>query len=446
MIFDGNKDLLKNYEEMAWGRLNSINCRRVNTFSIILALTQLVLLFVDFLNKGKGLWTSTPGYMLLFYNHIVLELGALFFISIYFLFKTQLDTRKYLSQLFVYSFIFFILNLSAFISGWTDQLIHGEISVYIMGCLVIAVGFYQKAKYSILVYLQSYGVFIIYITITQKDNNILQGNYLNAALIVVLSSFLSITLSRMMQRDSIYKDNLEDIVEERTKKLKESLETVLRLDRINLMDKMAATVGHEVRNPLTSIKGFLQLLKNKQQDPLHLEYFDIMISEIDRANSIITDFLAISRNKATIMKWGNIKDVVTSILPLIEADAIYKNMQVLTDFREVPDILLNEQEINQLVLNLVRNGFEAMSEGGCLTLKIGQEQDEVILSVADEGTGIEQEVLNQLGTPFFTTKEMGTGLGLVVCNSIAERHSAHLEIKSSTKGSFFEVHFKIPEK
>ncbi|AHF06392.1 kinase [Desulfitobacterium metallireducens DSM 15288] len=247
-----------------------------------------------------------------------------------------------------------------------------------------------------------------------------------------------------MERDYIYKHNLNDIVEEQTMKLKESLETVEKLERLNLIDKMAATVAHEVRNPLTTIKGFLQLIKNKQPDPENVEYYNIMISEINRANSIIAEFLSMSRNKETIMKRGNIENVITSILPLIEADVIYNNMQLSTDFRKVPDILLNEQEITQLVLNLARNGIEAMAEGGCLTLKIYQDGNEVILLIADEGSGIEQEVLDKMGTPFFTTKEKGTGLGLVVCNSIIERHNAKLQIQSSVNGSSFEVHFTVP--
>lgn len=429
---------------MAWNRLNIINCRRVNNISIVLVLFTIASFLIDYLNKEKGLWTITPGFVLLFYNHIVLEFGALFFILIYFVFKKVLNDHHFFPLLYVYSFIIFIINLSAFMSGWTDQFIHGEITIYIMTCLVIAITFYQRPKYSILIYLQSYVAFMIYVGKTQKNILLLQERYINGTLVVILAIFLSIILSKMMERDYIYKHNLNDIVEEQTMKLKESLETVEKLERLNLIDKMAATVAHEVRNPLTTIKGFLQLIKNKQPDPENVEYYNIMISEINRANSIIAEFLSMSRNKETIMKRGNIENVITSILPLIEADVIYNNMQLSTDFRKVPDILLNEQEITQLVLNLARNGIEAMAEGGCLTLKIYQDGNEVILLIADEGSGIEQEVLDKMGTPFFTTKEKGTGLGLVVCNSIIERHNAKLQIQSSVNGSSFEVHFTVP--
>lgn len=444
IILEKDSALLEKYSDKAWERLNIINLRRVNILSYTLIFASLALLLTDFMHQQKGLWTNIPGYELLFYTHILLGLGVIFFISIYLIFKTKIIMYKDLSVLYIYSFLIFVINLCAFMSGWVDQFIHGEISVYIMSCFVFAVFFYLKPKYSILMFLNSYIVFMIYVTATQKNLQIVQAHYINATLSVILSIIVSVTVSRMMERDSIYKYNLEEIVEDRTTKLKESLETVQRLERLNLVGKMAATVGHEVRNPLTSIKGFLQLLKGKQSNPEHLEYFDIMISEIDRANSIITKFLSISRNKVTIMNRGNLKEVVSSILPLIEADAVYRNMKLITDLKEVPDILLNEQEINQLVLNLARNGIEAMEIGGCLTIKIEQWNDKVVLTVADEGSGIRQEILEKLGTPFFTTKETGTGLGLVVCNSIAERHNAELKIISSSEGSTFEVHFKIP--
>ena len=444
IILENDNALLEKYSERAWKRINIINLRRVNILSYTLVFASLILLLTDFMHQQKGLWTNIPGYELLFYTHILLGLGILCFISIFHIFKAKIVMHKDLSVLYIYSFLIFLINLSVFVSGWVDQFIHGEIRVYMMACFAFAVFFYLKPKYSILMFLQSYIVFMIYVTTTQKNLQILQAHYINATLAVISSIIISITVSKMMERDSIYKYNLEEIVEDRTTKLKESLETVQRLERLNLVGKMAATVGHEVRNPLTSIKGFLQLMKHKQSDPDHLEYFDIMISEIDRANSIITKFLSISRNKATKMNRGNLKEVVSSILPLIEADAVYQNMKLITEFEEVPDILLNEQEINQLVLNLARNGIEAMETGGCLTIKIEQWSNEVILTVADEGPGIRQEVLEKLGTPFFTTKESGTGLGLVVCNSIAERHSAELKIISSSEGSTFEVHFEIP--
>ena len=105
------------------------------------------------------------------------------------------------------------------------------------------------------------------------------------------------------------------------------------------------------------------------------------------------------------------------------------------------DLSLNEKEIRQLILNLVRNGLEAMSHGGNLTIRTFMDNESVILSVQDQGNGIEINVLEKLGTPFFTTKENGTGLGLAVCYSIAARHNAKIEIESNSSGTIFFVRF-----
>jgi signal transduction histidine kinase len=248
-----------------------------------------------------------------------------------------------------------------------------------------------------------------------------------------------------MVKHYIYKNNLEDIVRDRTEELKNSLENIQRLDRLNLVGKMAATVSHEVRNPLTSIRGFLQLQKLKKQMYFEPEYFDIIISEVDRANDIINEFLSICRNKATVMIMGNITQIVKLLMPILNADAKNREMLLITNLKHVQNILLNQQEIIQLILNLVRNGFEAMIKGGCLTISTYETGEDVILEIKDQGPGIPQEVLDKIGTPFFTTKDTGTGLGLVVCNSIVERHNGSIDIESSPNiGSVFKVHFKIP--
>jgi signal transduction histidine kinase len=217
---------------------------------------------------------------------------------------------------------------------------------------------------------------------------------------------------------------------------------IIRLDRLNLIGEMAASISHEVRNPMTTVKGFLQLLKNKQEAK-DKEYFDLMIEELDRANSILSEFLSISKNKATMYEWYNINDIVTSTLPLIQADAQTYDKLLTVELNNVPDLQLEIQEIRQLLLNLVRNGFEAMPNGGQLKIRTFSSGSEVILGVSDEGNGIEQNMLEKLGTPFFTTKEQGTGLGLAVCYGIVARHKGRISIETSPKGTTFYVYFEL---
>lgn len=120
----------------------------------------------------------------------------------------------------------------------------------------------------------------------------------------------------------------------------------------------------------------------------------------------------------------------------------YKEVKV--ELGEIPDLPLNEKEIRQLILNLVRNGLEAMNQGGYLLIKTFKSGEKVFLAVQDQGEGIDGDVLKKLGTPFFTTKDTGTGLGLAVCYNIAARHNASIEVETSPTGTTFYVQFKAP--
>ncbi len=218
---------------------------------------------------------------------------------------------------------------------------------------------------------------------------------------------------------------------------------IARFDRLNTVGEIAASIGHEVRNPMTAVRGFLQLFRNKDIFAQHISQIDLMIEELDRANSIITDFLALAKNKKVDLQEKNIITIIESLLPLIQADALMSDKYVQNEYGEVENLLLDEKEIRQLILNLVRNGLEAMSPGGNLIIKTFTRGNEIILAVKDHGTGIKEDVLKKLGTPFFTTKENGTGLGLAVCYSIALRHNAKIEIETGPEGTIFLVKFKV---
>ena len=214
-----------------------------------------------------------------------------------------------------------------------------------------------------------------------------------------------------------------------------------RLDRLNLIGQMAAGIGHEIRNPMTTVRGFLQLLSNKEGQSKYKEYYDLMIGELDRANSIITEYLSLAKNKAINLHPGNLNTIIDAMHPLISADAKLHDINIIMELGNVPNILIDEKEIRQLILNLVRNGTEAMSTGGNLIISTFLLGKEVVLSVQDQGGGILPEAMDKLGTPFFTTKDTGTGLGLAVCYSIAHRHGASIKIKTDSGGTTFQVRF-----
>jgi PAS domain S-box-containing protein len=215
-----------------------------------------------------------------------------------------------------------------------------------------------------------------------------------------------------------------------------------RLDRLNLVGEMAASIAHEVRNPITAVRGFLQWMgQKKEMEQQYQEYFAVMIEEIDRANSIITEYLSMAKNKAVHLQMHNLNDIIQMIAPLMQADALVSNKNVRIELGEIPDMLLDETEIRQLLLNLVRNGLESMQQGGCVTIKTYGEGSLVTLEVRDQGSGISPEIVERLGIPFTTTKSEGTGLGLAVCYSIANRHNATINFKTGLRGTTAYVHF-----
>ncbi|MBC8016340.1 MAG: PAS domain S-box protein [Sporomusaceae bacterium] len=213
------------------------------------------------------------------------------------------------------------------------------------------------------------------------------------------------------------------------------------LERLNLVGEMAAGISHEVRNPMTTIRGFLQVLMNKKECSKYLEYYKLMIEELDRANAIITEFLSLANERLSCRRLQNMNEIVKSLRPLIEADAIVANKYIKVELAEIPELLLDEKEIRQLILNLVRNGLDAMSPGDYLLIRTSMEGDKVVLSIKDQGMGIDPKVIEKIGTPFFTTKEQGTGLGLAICYRIAVRHHAAINVESSNKGTTFFIKF-----
>ncbi len=222
-------------------------------------------------------------------------------------------------------------------------------------------------------------------------------------------------------------------------RLKDELD---KMERLSLVGQMAASITHEIRNPMAVIRGFVQLL-NERSPSEQRSYFRIVMEELDRANAIINDFLSLAQNRIVEKETSSLQSVLKDMLPLIWADANLRGQSVELELCEEKDVLeLNGKEIKQLILNLARNGLEAMDEKGVLRIETRDLEDRVQLLVSDTGNGIPPEKVERLFEPFYTTKEQGTGLGLALCLSIAERHEGRIEVQSTVgKGTTFIVTF-----
>lgn len=216
-----------------------------------------------------------------------------------------------------------------------------------------------------------------------------------------------------------------------------------RLDRLRLVGEMAASMGHELRNPMTTVQGFLQLLQDEPGCKPYVSYFELMIEELQAANAIITEFISMAKDKAIYLKIQDMNTIVNSLYPLISAEALKSDKQVELDLGDIPPVNIDANEIRQLLLNLALNGLEAMDAGGRLFIRTFMANNKIVLAVQDQGKGIDPSIYDKLGTPFVTTKENGTGLGLAICYSIAARHNASISVGTGPTGTTFSVAFQL---
>ncbi len=218
-----------------------------------------------------------------------------------------------------------------------------------------------------------------------------------------------------------------------------------RNDRLNLIAEFAASTAHEIRNPLTTVRGFLQLQKRRLQQPPGKDHFQIMIDEIDRVDGLITEYLTLARNSVTAQRSPTqMNELLSNMLPLVTAEANLKGVFVSVGI--IPEGICHvcPQEIKQVFLNLTKNALDAMDKGGTLTINAHRESTTYTLSVSDTGTGITKSNLERIFDPFFTTKLSGSGLGLAVSIKIIEAHHGKIHVESEPgEGTTFNVIFPL---
>lgn len=222
---------------------------------------------------------------------------------------------------------------------------------------------------------------------------------------------------------------------------------IIQSEKLAVVGQLAAAMAHEIRNPLTSIKGFLQLLhrlKTMEQEGEIKEYTRIMVEEVDRMEKIIRDFLLMTKPSDVIRETISLDTVIERVLVLVQNQAILRNIQVNTELCELPPVLMHKEAIQQVVLNLMQNALEAMNVGGTLTVRTEEEDKYVMLRVIDTGIGMTDEEIQNLGSPFYSTKTEGTGLGLTVSSKIIKEHRGQLEVQSE-KGVGTTITIRLPK-
>ncbi|MGZ4033201.1 MAG: PAS domain-containing sensor histidine kinase [Tumebacillaceae bacterium] len=224
---------------------------------------------------------------------------------------------------------------------------------------------------------------------------------------------------------------------------KKTEELLRRSDRLTLVGQLAAGVAHEIRNPLTSIKGFVQLLRANQTDKPH--YYDIILSELDRINFIVNEFMVLAKPHIVTFEQHDVTALLQNVLTLVHTQAIINNIEIMPIFsRDIPLIKCEPNQLKQVFINIMKNAIEAMPDGGRILIVLAcSEPHHITIQFIDQGGGIPEERIPKLGEPFYTTKEKGTGLGLMICFKIIEAHRGHLSIQSDF-GLGTTVDIKLP--
>ncbi|MDV2580698.1 PAS domain S-box protein [Alkalibacillus haloalkaliphilus] len=221
---------------------------------------------------------------------------------------------------------------------------------------------------------------------------------------------------------------------------KQAQQMLVSSEKLSTAGQLAASVAHEIRNPITSLKGFLQLLETGIEGKE--AYLNIMKDEIEKIESISSELLYIAKPSPNEFKEANIVEMLEEVCMLMRSQARLEDVEVVldSDLRSYM-ILCDRSQIKQVFINLIKNAIEAMHEPGVVTIKVTNDNC-LSVEVIDQGEGVPDSLKERLGQPFLTTKDKGTGLGLMVTIDILQNHEAELLIRDrEPKGSIFQVKF-----
>lgn len=224
-------------------------------------------------------------------------------------------------------------------------------------------------------------------------------------------------------------------------------EQLRKSETLHVLGELAAGIAHEVRNPLTALKGFIQLLEASVQEDFSM-YFNVITTELARIETIINEFLYLSKPQALSFSDEDISFIMNQTLDLLSAQAVLHNIQFVTHIPEnLSKVNCVPNQLKKVFINMIKNAIEVMPDGGYITIYIKMlADDQIRISIIDQGAGIEKEKLKKLGEPFYTTKERGTGLGLMVTYKIIEEHGGTIEVESEVgKGTAFHVYLPVSQ-
>jgi PAS domain S-box-containing protein len=226
---------------------------------------------------------------------------------------------------------------------------------------------------------------------------------------------------------------------------KRSEEILLQSEKLSIVGELAAGIAHEIRNPLTTIKGFLQLHKSANDN---FAYSELLLSELERIETITSEMLTLGKPQAVKLVRANLRELIENTMELFAPQALMNGIQFQMVSEEAPFYITSEKnQLKQVFLNIFKNAMEAMPEGGEIHVQLQKgAPGECVVSVRDNGCGIPEELLPRLGEPFYSLKEKGTGLGIMICHKIIKQHHGTITYHSKeNEGTLVEIKLPLAE-
>jgi two-component system sporulation sensor kinase B len=211
---------------------------------------------------------------------------------------------------------------------------------------------------------------------------------------------------------------------------------------MHVMSELSASVSHEIRNPLTVTNGFLQLLKDsKTISPDEKIYIDYSLKELERAEKIVSDFLAYGKPQSENMVYSNLKEEVVYVKNILTSYAKMNQVEIDCHFTNTLETKYDKNQMQQCLINLFKNAIEAMKDmGGTLYIDVSEQEDNIVFLIRDEGIGMTNEEILQLGKPYYSTKKEGTGLGMLMVYGAISKLKGTIDVDSNKgQGTTFTI-------
>jgi len=258
----------------------------------------------------------------------------------------------------------------------------------------------------------------------------------DAQLLSILASHMAVAI----ENRSLYDDLKAQMIE-----LREAQEQLVQSSKLAAIGELASNVAHEINNPLTSILGYTELLKDEEDLEAIRSDLEVIEQESIRARTIVKQLLEFSRRRPLDVQRADVNRILQEVIPLVNTMAKASRVKIATNYGELPLVEVDTNQMKQVFINLMNNAIHAMKEGGVLSIRTRREADGIAIVFKDTGEGIPKEILSRIFEPFFSTKkDKGTGLGLSISYSIVQNHGGRLSVESQPGvGTTFTVFLSL---